>query len=639
MKTFAYAISAFSKRLSLAFPLAAFFLLGLAVFPAAVMAVSPADPIRGISPVTPAQLEAELDSRNPGHIHPDIANLYVEWGYRFGIRADVAFAQMLHETNFLRYGGDVRPEQNNLAGIGVYGGSPGNSFASLEAGVIAHYAHLAWYVFPDHRNEYCNQGWDPRHFGTAHANTARAINDLAGRWAVPGTGYGEAIARYATEIQSYPATGTWLGSFNEVAGTPQEQLSTEYYFPWYDSRPANGMKNNWIIIGNQGSGEARVEIFVGRRKLHDPAIPANDFFSVPEGGRVTPSFRDFMGGPLRVVCLTGQPLIVSQRVVFGDSFTEIMGTPVSRLSSSYDFTWYDAVQRDGVVNNWVLVANPGDVPADVDILVGGSLMARYSEATGNPLAPGAIVTPRFPGVTGGPVTVVSTDGRQLVASQRFIFNQSFNEVMGTPTAELSDRYFFTWYDANHLNNMLRCWVLVANRGDQAADVEIRVGGTLRASFTEAGGNPVPAGGIVTPEFPGLTDGPVEVLSTNAQPLSVSQRTIFRNSFEEVPGTAPAGMTGDAWFTWYDSRLVDYMRGDWILVANHGIGEAMVEIYIGGEKMRDPANPGNDFFTITEGGRITPHFDNVMGGPVHVKCLTGQPVQTSQRVLYKDGLTR
>ncbi|MHB0914290.1 MAG: glucosaminidase domain-containing protein [Thermoleophilia bacterium] len=618
-------------------------LLGLACLlaaPGQAAAVSPSDPIRGISTVTPSQLEGRLSSVNPGHIHPDIANLYVEWGYRFGIRADVAFAQMLHETNFLRYGGDVRASQNNLAGIGATGGgNPGNSFVNLEAGVIAHYAHLAWYAYPDHRNEYCNSGWDPRHFGVSHAFTAPRIGDLAGRWAVPGTGYGEAIARYATEIHGFPPRGKWLGSFNEVAGVPGSGLSTEYLFTWYDSTRANGMRNNWILIGNQGADEARVEIHVGSRKLHDPANPANDFFTIPAGGRITPSFRDLMGGPVRVVSLEGQPLIVSQRVLYGDSFTEVMGLPVSGLSDSWEFTWYDSVPRGGIVNNWILVSNRGDAPADVDIYIGDALAARYAAARGNALPPGAIVTPRFPGVTGGPVRVVSTNHQPLIASQRILFGDSFNEVIGTPTSELASTNYFTWYDANRANGMSRCWVLVANRGDVAADVEIRVGGVLKASYTAAGGNALPPGGIVTPEFPGLTDGPVTVVATNGQPLIVSQRTVFRDSFEELPGIRPSMLATDQWFTWYDSRLVNYMRGNWILVANHGSGDATVEIHIGGVKMRDPDAPANDFFTIPEGGRITPRFENAIGGPVYVRCLTGQPLLTSQRVLYKDGLIR
>src|SRR5680860_881018 len=79
----------------------------------------------------------------------DLARLYVKDGRRFGIRADVAWAQMVHETGWGRYGGDVLPDQNNMAGIGATGGGePGNVFATAEHGVVAHIVHLAWYAYP-----------------------------------------------------------------------------------------------------------------------------------------------------------------------------------------------------------------------------------------------------------------------------------------------------------------------------------------------------------------------------------------------------------------------------------------------------------------------------------------------------------
>ena len=86
-------------------------------------------------------------------------------------------------------------------------------------------------------------------------------------------------------------------------------------------------------------------------------------------------------------------------------------------------------------------------------------------------------------------------------------------------------------------------------------------------------------------------------------------------------------------------LASFMRGDWILISNQGTGEARVEIHIAGVRMADPDNPGNEFFTIPEGSMIMPQFNNTKGGPVQVSCLTGQPLLASQRVLYKDGLSR
>jgi hypothetical protein len=145
-----------------------------------------------------------------------LAQYYITYGERFGLRADMAWAQMIHETGWGQYGGDVLPAQNNMAGIGATGGGvPGNSFATAELGVIAQYAHLAWYVYPDHVSDpYCVKvtqpadgpiatPGDPRHFlqsgGALHKAIARTVNDLGGAWAVS-PGYGPALQRISAAI-------------------------------------------------------------------------------------------------------------------------------------------------------------------------------------------------------------------------------------------------------------------------------------------------------------------------------------------------------------------------------------------------------------------------------------------------------
>jgi len=145
-----------------------------------------------------------------------LAKMYVIYGKRFGIRADMAWAQMIHETGYGQYGGDVLPEQNNMAGIGATGGVPGNSFATAELGVIAQYVHLAWYLYPDHMSDpYCVQvsqpedgspiatPGDPRHYaqsdGASHKGNVRTVYDLSGKWA-PGATYGSAIQTIANRI-------------------------------------------------------------------------------------------------------------------------------------------------------------------------------------------------------------------------------------------------------------------------------------------------------------------------------------------------------------------------------------------------------------------------------------------------------
>jgi hypothetical protein len=97
---------------------------------------------------TPGRLMAYLQTRNP-RLDPrfeGVATQYMRHGEALGIRWDVAFFQMILETGGLRFGGDVRPAQNNFAGLGASGGGAhGESFADVSTGVKAHLQHLLMY--------------------------------------------------------------------------------------------------------------------------------------------------------------------------------------------------------------------------------------------------------------------------------------------------------------------------------------------------------------------------------------------------------------------------------------------------------------------------------------------------------------
>ncbi|MBA7468442.1 hypothetical protein ES707_03692 [subsurface metagenome] len=143
----------------------------------------------------------------------ELAKLYIEWGNKFNIRYDIAWAQMCHETGFLEFEGIVPPEANNFCGLGASGEKDEdgnyiyNSFETVELGVIAHYAHLAWYIYPEHLDLedadgdlYCSDKYDPRHFGEEHNyNGESNIGALEGRWATSDW-YIDKIIEFANEI-------------------------------------------------------------------------------------------------------------------------------------------------------------------------------------------------------------------------------------------------------------------------------------------------------------------------------------------------------------------------------------------------------------------------------------------------------
>ncbi|MBK4732098.1 N-acetylmuramoyl-L-alanine amidase [Oxynema sp. CENA135] len=140
------------------------------------------DRIMGHGNTSEVQLLMFLKSNNEQAIvdFPDLPNLYREEASIEGVNYDIAFCQMCLETNFLRFGGVVKPIQNNFAGLGDVGGGPeGASFPSARVGVRAHIQHLKAYA----SNEPLVQELvDPR-FRFVARGIAPLVGQLSGRWA------------------------------------------------------------------------------------------------------------------------------------------------------------------------------------------------------------------------------------------------------------------------------------------------------------------------------------------------------------------------------------------------------------------------------------------------------------------------
>ncbi len=171
--------------------------------------------ITGNSTVSKEAFKKVLLNRNS--LAPlEVLDHYYEKEASWGVRADVLIAQMLHETDFLRSWWS-QPPRRNMAGIGVTGAAQtanpssnawalrsenstwyaGYSFGDWFAAVEAHFAHMSAYVWPDERNNASQK--DPRYgaarqaFAQHHWAYCRVLTDLNGRWAVPGTTYGQMI--------------------------------------------------------------------------------------------------------------------------------------------------------------------------------------------------------------------------------------------------------------------------------------------------------------------------------------------------------------------------------------------------------------------------------------------------------------
>ena len=125
----------------------------------------------------------------------ELVELYYIEAARENIRPDVALSQALLETGFFRYGGDVKPYQNNFCGLGsVGGGEKGATFLTPQLGVRAHIQHLL--VYADKRKP-STPIVDPRYEMVKKRpdiyGVCKTWYDLDGRWAAKGVPYGARI--------------------------------------------------------------------------------------------------------------------------------------------------------------------------------------------------------------------------------------------------------------------------------------------------------------------------------------------------------------------------------------------------------------------------------------------------------------
>ena len=124
----------------------------------------------------------------------ELVAYYYEEGSRVGIRPDIAFAQALKETGYFRYGGTVVPAQNNYCGLGTTSATVrGAYFATPRLGVKAHIQHLLAYASTEKPDDNIV---DPRYDLVRNSYGEKTLTrwqDLNGRWAVRGVGYGQSI--------------------------------------------------------------------------------------------------------------------------------------------------------------------------------------------------------------------------------------------------------------------------------------------------------------------------------------------------------------------------------------------------------------------------------------------------------------
>lgn len=272
-----------------------------------------------------------------------------------------------------------------------------------------------------------------------------------------------------------------------------------YYLPWLDPRPTDDMPGGELLIGNRGAGEAWVTVLIGSEEKWSGKLT--------EGGEEILKLDGAGGGPVRVVCPTGQSLDVRHRLGGSGEGIEAL------LEEDLDTTWYLPVfgvqGSDGTHQSRIVIANAGEQSAEVDVYVGDpalpdSLKGHFTIPAGS----AALASLPEADNSNGAVRVSSSNDQPLLVSQRTLYRGALSETLGANRNMLARNLRLDELPA--AGDGGETWLLVANPTDRDIEVEISTGaGRLRDGANDF--FTIPAAGLVSIPVSGAS-GPLDIVA-------------------------------------------------------------------------------------------------------------------------------
>jgi hypothetical protein len=338
-------------------------------------------------------------------------------------------------------------------------------------------------------------------------------------------------------------------SYSELMGFPDDQLTTEYWFPWYN----NGNMWSQLRFGNPNAVDSTtVSVYLGTSLLGSYPLGPSQSMRIDYPG--------VNGGPIRVVSSGGVPIIAAERIIYSDgngsvqngnhtSYYELMGFPGNQLTTEYWIPWYN----NG--NMWAQLrfANPSTVDSTtVSVYLGPTLLGSFM------LGPSESTRVDFPGVR-----IVSSGGVPIIAAERIIYSEggvhtgthtSYSELMAIPGNQLTSSYWFPSYSYPDGDT----WSQLRFGNPSASlstTVEVHLGGALMGTYALG-----PSESLRI-DYLGQDNGPLEVSSTDDLPIIAAVRVIqkvagVQTSYSELTGYPGDQLASTYWFPWYNNGNFD-----------------------------------------------------------------------------------
>jgi hypothetical protein len=333
-------------------------------------------------------------------------------------------------------------------------------------------------------------------------------------------------------------------TFSELMGVPTDQLSNDYWLPYYAN--ISGTDTQIRFTNTHETLSTTVNVYLG----DNPTPVYTKVLAASSTDRINLSLGT-KGGPVHIVGTPGVDILAGMRVIYGGnkSFDELMAFPTAQLDTEYWFPFYN--HNNVNLDTQVRVANTSSTDsAPVDIYIGDTLMDTTT------IAPLSAYLKSFPGVNGGPVRVVSTSGTPvpIVASLRLLYNnKTFSELMGVPTSQLSNDYWLPYYaNISGTDTQIR---FTNTHATLSTTVDVYLGSNPTPVYTKTL-LPKTADRFNLPL--GTTGGPVHIVGTSGVNILAGMRVIYggNSSFDELSAYPDALLSAEYWFPFYNHNNVN-----------------------------------------------------------------------------------
>jgi uncharacterized protein YvpB len=392
---------------------------------------------------------------------------------------------------------------------------PIEAHADTLGGDPAGVAATSWFNWVDHASPGMSN--DNIHLVNPGSSVASGTITVPGLWSAPfsvqpsgatyvAVPYGIIGGPVIVHVASGPAVLAsqrvqYQQSMGEIAAaTDTGNALLHGWFPWYDRASPGTLNDNIHVVNPGGQAASGVFLLPG-----SAALP----FDVPAGQERYYAFPPgTINGPLHYDVVSGPGVIVSQRVQYSGSFSEVLALDGRAAQNTLYFNWFDSASP-GVVTDNIHLVNPA-ASGSVGVRVSGP---GFSDKTYTiPAGQGAIVN--WAGL-GGPIRI-DADGTGVLATQRLQWPPTFAEWPGLPPSSARADTWFPWYDDASPGFVDD--IHVANPGSA----------TATGSITLAGGHAiplsVPAKADVHYTYPaGTMGGPLRVQITSGPAVFATQR--------------------------------------------------------------------------------------------------------------------